>query len=343
MKNSQLFKVVLLCCLFSPIAFAQEDEEDEDGNPKAKENIVYIDKLEENPQDLSFFVIQLPIWHLAGSKINTSILDLKGDISYIGKSRFNSGLSYKYGMGDKIAPDTYEFTDNLNKGLIMSVNEVPKSQELELRGTFYFAENLRDIDETIKLKQVGNVNYVTTIKTKELVRTGINFSYSQGFTWYNMNNVELKFRPLASPTEQNERLFSDISMSTIQDYKFIKFGVSRSKAVSLKINAKGYGDKEVRRISVKNFNVIYAVQNKFDDVFVGTENTNNNTVELVRYSMDSWNQKLPFGFEFTGREVYKKSFVAFDYGIKYLPGLLKNINLMVTFGVSLNFDLIGNK
>ncbi len=308
---------------------------------KAKNgNTVMIDILEDNPSNVKAFTLQLPIWHLAGSKINTSILDLKGDIAYTGKGKFNGGISYKFGLLDKIAPDTYE-GDYPNHDLVMSINKPVKSQELNLYGTYFFKDQKEEVIERIRLKTEGNVATVTDVKTKGLTRTGLNLGYAQGFTWYNFNNVSINVNP--SVNESIEETYEFMSMSSIQDYKFVKLGINRTKMVNLKLNAEGYGKKESSHISVNNFNLILAVQNKFDDVYVGQYNTDNNVVELKHYSMNNSNAKLPVGFEFTHREIYKKSFFSYEYGIKYLPGLLKNINLMVNFGFSVNIDFLRNK
>lgn len=334
MKNIYLFSIIISSLPF--IGHAQSETDD-------KDKVVFIEILKENPEDLSFLSLNIPLWHLAGSKINTSLLDLKGDISYNGKGKLNGGLNYKYGLGDKIAPDTYEFTENLSKGLVMSVNKAPHAQELQLYTTYFFAEKIEDVDETIKLKQVGNTNYVTSIKTKQLVRTGINLGYSQGFTWYNMNNVNISVEPVGFPNEQRD--VSMESMSTIQDYKFLKLGICRTKGVNTKINAEGYGERSSAWMTISNFNLIYALQNDFDDVYVGTENTDGGglVIELVEYSMNESNAKLPIGFEFTRKHLYKGSIMSVEYGVKYLPGLLKNINLMVNLGVSFNFDFFKKK
>jgi hypothetical protein len=132
-------------------------------------------------------------------------------------------------------------------------------------------------------------------------------------------------------------------MSTMQNYKFIKVGIGRTKAVNLVLNAEGFGKRSAKHITTSNFNLIFAIQNDFDDVYVGTPNTTTNKLEVSKHTISSDNKKLPIGFEYTFREVSKNTYFTYEYGIKYLPGMMKNINLMVTFGVSVCFDILKNK
>lgn len=335
MKFNLITQVLGFTCIASNLSFAQTETL---GVKARNGNIVMIDILEENPAELSVLCFELPIWHLAGSKINTSLLDLRTNLFYAGKGKLNGEISYKYGLGDQVFPETFENLEYVYQPMVFSVNKVPHSQDISLLGTYFFKEAVEPVEERIRLKTEGNVVTVTDVKTKQLTRTGFNLGYSQGFTWYNMNNMSLNVSPIGFEDQMREVQFQ--SMSTVQEYKFIKLGISRTKAVNLKLNAEGYGERESSHISISNFNLICAVQNKFDDVYVGEPNTSTNLLEVAKHTIDDGNKKLPIGFEFTHREIYKKSFFSFEYGVKYLPGMLKNINLMVTLGISVSFDFL---
>ena len=332
--------VVLFLGTLTGSAFAQSESQTL-GVKARNGNVVMIDMLEEAPEKVSFLALQLPIWHLSGSRINTSLLDLKGSLSYVGKGKVNGEVSYKYGLGDQILPESNERMDYPNNDMVMSIYNPDRAQDFSATGTFFVSEKLKDVEERIRLKTEGKVVTVTDVKTKQLVKTGINIGYSQGFTWYNMNNMELNVASIDNPNDQQVVSFN--SMSSMQNYKFIKLGLNITKSVGLKLNAEGYGERESRNISVMNFNVIYALQNEFDDVYVGRYNTDNNEVELMKYTMDGLNTKLPFGFEFTYKEFVKKSAFSYEIGVKYLPGLMSQINLMATFGLSVNIDFFRKK
>jgi hypothetical protein len=218
----------------------------------------------------------------------------------------------------------------------MSIYNPDRAQDFSAQATFFIAEKNKDVEERIRLKTEGKVVTVTDVKTKQLIKTGINLGYSQGFTWYNMNNMNLAVQALDNANDQQTVSFN--SMSSMQNYKFLKLGLNITKSVGLKLNAEGYGERESRNISVLNFNVIYALQNQFDDVYVGRYNTDNNEVQLMKYTMDGLNAKLPFGVELNYKEFIKKSAFSYEIGVKYLPGLIKQINLMATFGLSVNID-----
>jgi hypothetical protein len=307
----------------------------------SNDNIVIIDKVAEKPEKLSMLVWEIPIWHLAGSKINSSLLDLKSSVSYVGKGNINYGISYKYGLGDHIFPENNEFTDVLSNELVMSQYKVPHAQELNVYGTYFFNSSMEQVDQTLRLKQEGQTVYVTTVPAMQQTKMGITLGYSQGFTWYNMNKIDLAVSPRIDSPEIIEQV-SMQSMSSVQEYKFIKLGLSITKAVNIKVNAQGYGERRSSWISVDQFNLIAAVQNKFDDVYVGRVNTDDGglTVMLVKYGMDEYNKKLPIGFEYSRHHFSKGSPWSFEYGVKYLPGLMKNLNLMVNFGFSANIDFL---
>ncbi|TNF45899.1 MAG: hypothetical protein EP305_12725 [Bacteroidetes bacterium] len=330
-----ILTAVLTAISVSNIIFSQDEV------MSSNENIVIIDKVAEKPENLSLLVWQIPLWHMAGSKINSSLLDLKTTIAYVGKGNLNYGISYKYGLGDHIFPENNEFTDVLSNELVMSKFKVPHAQELNVYGTYFFNSSMKEVEQTLRLKQVGQTVYVTSVPAMQQVKMGVNLGYAQGFTWYNMNKIDLSVSPRIDSPEIIEQV-SMQSMSTVQEYKFLKAGISISKAVNIKVNAQGYGERRASWVSVDNFNVIAALQNDFDDVYVGRVNTDGGglTVMLVEYTMDAYNKKLPIGFEYTHHMYSKGSAWSYEYGIKYLPGLVKNLNFMATLGVSLNIDFL---
>lgn len=333
MKKNFLFSVFSVC-LLTNLAFAQDE------TVSSGDEVVIIDKVAEKPEDLNLLVLQIPFWHIAASKINTSIYDMKTQLNYVGKGNLNFGVSYKMGFGDRIFPETNESDINvLSNDLVMSQYKTQSSREFNLGATYFFQTSFKEVDQTFRLKQVGQTVYVTSLPVKQQVKMGVNVGYSQGFTWYNMNGIKLS----ASPQDYSPETIEEISMksmSTFQEYKFIKLGLNITKSVNTKINAQGYGTRRASWISVDNFNLIVAVQNEFEDVYVGRLNMDMYVpyVALVKYSIDDYNKKLPFGFEYTHQMYSKRSPFSFEYGVKYLPGLMKNFNLMATFGFSFNID-----
>lgn len=311
------------------LSFSQKNEE-----------VVFISNLVEKPKELSILSLELPIWHLTGSMVNFSLYDLKSSLTYVGSGKINGGATFNWKVGDKIMPETYERIEYVNHNMVMSKYNASAAQSLDVWGTYFFKESIEPTEQTIRLKKVGNTIYVTNVDTKEYKRTGLTLGYSQGFSWYNMNNMNLSVASIATP-DITETIDMN-SMSTVRDFKEIKAGVTITKAVNFKVDVDGYGTKKGAHLTMNTFNAIFAVQNDFDNVLVGRINTSSNQVEFSEYSLTDDNKKLPIGFEWRHKTL-TKSWFSYEYGVGYYPGLLKKINIGVHFGASVNIDFLRNK
>jgi hypothetical protein len=299
---------------------------------------VMITSMEEKPEDLRFLTLELPIWHLTGSMVNFSLYDAKGTFAYNGSGKLNGGLSYNLKLGDRILPETYERTDYVYQNMIMSKFNAPSAQSLDVYGTYFFKDEMKKVTETITLKRVGNVIYVTNVETDEYTRMGLTLGYNQGFTWYNMNNMDIV---LVDPNTNTNQTFNYSSMSTVQTHKMIKAGITISKAVNLKVNVEEYGTRTSAHLKTNTFSLIYAIQNDFDDVLVGVPNTSSNEIQFLEYAFSDENARLPIGFEYKHKE-HPKGWLSYEYGVGYYPGLMKKINIGVHFGISLQIDMLKN-
>ena len=298
--------------------------------------VLTIKSFEEKPDDLNFLSIQLPLWHLNGSPVNTSLYDLKGSFAYAGTKKLNGGIQYNWRLGDRLLPDTYERTEYVYQNMIYSKYKSAASKVIDFWANYFFTNKTKTSNESIELKRVGRTIYVTNVDVSQYCRTGINLGYRQGFTWYNLNNkpIILENTSTGVPLEFNEQ-----SASTFQSFGIISAGLSFSKSVNFKVDIEDYGVKTMSRLNVSSFNLLFAVQNKFEDVLVGQLNTLSSQVEFIEYAFSDENKKLPIGFEFNQRN-YVKSWGTFEYGIGYYPGLLKKINIGVHVGASIHLDLL---
>lgn len=296
--------------------------------------------LVEKPKELSILSLELPIWHLTGSPVNTSLYDLKASLTYAGSGKINGGASFNWKIGDRIMPDTYERIDYVNHSYVISKFNSARAQSLDVWATYFIKESLEPTTQTIRLKRVGNTIYVTNVDTKEYKRTGVTLGYNQGFTWYNVNNLDLSVASIATPAVTETVNMN--SMSTTRVFKEIKAGVTITKAVNFKVDVDGYGEKKGSHITMNTFSAIFAVQNDFEDLLVGQINTESNEVEFSEYLFSDDNKRLPIGFEWRHKSLTKGWF-SYEYGVGYYPGLLKKINLGVHFGASVNIDFLRKK
>lgn len=322
----KIFIIALLLISAQVQSFAQKNKE-----------IVYITDMKEDPYNLSILNLELPIWHLFGSMYNTSLYDVKSSLSYVGKGKINGGATFNWQLGDRIMPDSDDRTEYVYTPMVMSQFKTAPAQSFEAWGTYFFREEDYPQEVSIRIKKVGNTIYYTNVEAHEVRKIGLRLGYKQGYTWYNMNNMDMIVAPAATPSLTETVNFN--SMSTFQNYKMIKAGISITKSTNVKVQLEEYGERKSSGITMDNFNLIFAVQNDFEDVIVGRPNTDNNTIEFVEYLFSDENKRLPIGFEYTHKS-YSKDWFSYEYGIGYYPGLMKKINIGVHFGASVSIDFL---
>lgn len=339
MKNNIYYLIsTIICLIIVNFTYSQKFE-----NGPDKITLTY-NKVYDAPEKLSIFSISLPFYHGSFSKMNFSLYDLKGGIQYVGKGKLNGGLSYKLGLVDKLLPKTEETNDVVRQNHVMSVFDPGHAQEFDVYATYFFLEKEKKVNTPFTLKTEGGYYYRTTyyskVETKAIFKHGINLGYSQGFTWYNMNNTDLKLynRPNDIIKEVNLQ-----SMSSVQHYKFIKLGYQHQRIVNAKMKFEKYGVRGAQQIIVTGANLIYALQNDFDDVYLGDYQPNNgDKVFYEQYEIDQSNKFLNVGLEVYQRFYFKRNLVSFDYRIGYLPGMMNNLNVMLNVGVNFQIDFFRN-
>jgi len=328
MRKSVLL-AVLLGLSASDISFGQSDSD-----------FIVITSKKEDPKALNIIALEIPIWHMNGSLVNSSLYNIKTSLSYVGAGKVNGGATFNWRVFDRIYPSSYDDSDYGIHEMMVSKFKAPAAQSLDVWVAYFFKEKLVPTKERVQLKRAGNTTYYTNVDTKAYKRTGVELGYSQGFTWYNMNNMRVA---VEEPNSGSKRFFESNSQTTVQTFKVLKVGLIFTKAVNVNLEVEGYGTKRSGYVNQNSFNLLFAVQNRFDDVLVGYPNTSNNSLEFTRYNFSDDNKRLPLGFEYKFKK-YSKGWFSYEAGAGYYPGLLKKINLGVFAGVSIQIDmLIGNK
>ncbi len=342
--------ITLALVLGASFSFGQEEPEKLNlSNKNGDEKAISYSVISDKPRNLKLAALSIPIWNGTASPINSSLYDanVAGTFHFL---NFQVAARYKFGLGDKLLPDSYEFSEYPNQDHIYSVNKAQKAQEFNLITTYFFNLTESKGEARIHLKTSGNTSYVTDVPVTFLKKIGFNVGYTQGFTWYNMNRMDLSAEFVEIPGEV--RTFSSLaSMSSMQTYKFIKTGITYTRAFDFKGNFEGYGNRQNSEIKTTYFNVMFAVQNEFDDVYapVGATTQNNyyyssaNERYVSRASIDKQNKKLAIGAEFGQNFMSKKSGVSMNYAVKYLPGFVKNINFALELGIGYTFNFLAKR
>lgn len=336
----------LALVLTASIAFGQEDLKL--SNKAGDERTISYSVISDSPRDLQLAALTIPIWNGTASTLNSSLYDANFTGLYHGL-KFQVAARYKLGVGDKLLPDSYEFSDYPNQDHIYSVNKASKAQDFSLLTTYFFNLAESKGEARIHLRTSGNTSYVTDVPVTYLKKIGFNVGYSQGFTWYNMNKMDLSAEFLEVPGDV--RSFSLASMSSMQTYKFIKTGLTFTKAFDFAGNFEGYGKRKNAEIKTTYFNLLFAVQNDFDDVYAPVAATTQenyyyssvNERYVSRASIDKQNKKLGIGAEFGQNFMSKQSGVSFGYAVKYTPGFVGNINFVLELGVGYTFNFLSKR
>jgi len=313
-------------------AFSQdEDDEPLDDDDR---NAISMEILSDHPEDMKIIRFHLPLWELTGSKMNTSIYDANaGFFAQLG-NRWIFTASYSYQVGDRIAPDTYEDQDYINHPVMMSVNKNTHANHLFVSGTYFFREKVEKKNMSILVKKRGDMNYEVWVPGKELIRTGIRLGYTQGVTWYCMNNAKLRAQVTDNPSAAAQD-FNLNSMTTMMEYTNLHVGISRSRLTNLLVKLDKYGKRRNSDLTIWNFDLLFSVRNKLDNVYADTgESTGNNIRSYQVYNINDYNKKLKIGASVGFRYLPPTSMISMGWEIGYFPGLTSNINAYVKAGVS---------
>jgi hypothetical protein len=331
-----MLKINLLLLLFV-LSFSVKAQKKDKNYSKTIE----LEVLNNSAKKMQMLYLHLPLWELTGSTINSSLYDVNTGLYYF-NPKFHLSANFKYGLGDKIAPETFEDLDYTYSDMMMSVYKPGKATDFTLKGTYNFFEDRVKEDEPVFIHKRSDTLYYVNIPAEKCIRYGFNIGYSKGFTWFNMNNRDIVLKDLAG----KERTFNSSSMSSIQSYQFLRLGVTYSKAIDVSVKTKKYGKKVSQSINTYSFDVLWALQNDFDDVYATVPNpsTNNvssdNNIYFSKYSINESNKKLPFGFDATYRRSPRDAYFSYYVSLKYTPGFINTINFMVSGGFNIAINVL---
>lgn len=313
------------------------------------QQVVNVEILKDDIKGLNFFKVRLPLWELSGSKMNTSIYDANAGLFLHLGDKFIFTADYSYGLLDRIAPDTEDDLEYINNDNMTSVNKNTHATYGGGSVTWFFKEKATEESIQVNLKQsksrsANAVHYVMVPGTI-LKRWGLKLGYTQGITWYCMNDMAVNMKPYDDP-DRNMQSFISNSNSTMMKYGNLSLGISIAKSTNIWIDAEGYGIRGNSDIGITTFDILFAVQNELDDVYatIGTtapmNGLGNQTLVYQRFNINDYNKKLRFGFNFGYRYIPFDSIFSFTFDAGYAPGLLNNINAYVKAGICM---YLGNK
>ena len=294
----------------------------------------------QKPEKFAMLPINIPLMHFTLGKTNTSLYDVKPSIYYLGAGRVNGGISFRYGLGDKVMPKTLEKERIIRDDHMMSVNKPGKSMDFSAQATVFLKEAKKSKIVSLSLSESRTTSYYTKVEVDVLVKHGLTIGYNQGHSWYNMNNQEID---LVHPATNMETTVKFNSMSSVQEFKIIKFGYQHTRTINSMFEVEKYGERAKSSIVVTGVNFMYALTNKFDDVLVGKYIQNDGgdgKMHYAQFNFASTNALINFGGEFYQQYYIKHSPISLEYRIALLPGLKGILNYALSIGGNIQIDAL---
>ncbi len=131
-------------------------------------------------------------------------------------------------------------------------------------------------------------------------------------------------------TSLNEDFFRQ---HTIQNYLFLKVGVAYNKLTNFVVDSEKYGKKIGTESWLLSGNLLFAVENKFQDVIAvgyGSPSRYVNENEFVK--------KIPFGFEIGAKKSTRGNSGSLDTRFRHQPRLSGKFELMFLISISYQID-----
>jgi hypothetical protein len=338
--------LTLVGIISSTTLYAQEDEDGE----KKKENLVHGEIEDNQTFNLNVVRVFLPLWCASFSPYNNSIFDLKGGL-FLDFDKFNIEADYTYMLADRLFPD-WGYNDQYHsKSILLSKFKTQSTNYIRGNTTYYFSSKDLTVPYKLKLKSHGNVDYVTYVDAIMTQRFGLRLGYEKGVAFYGLNNVKLNGFNVIEP-ERGVEEFKYAHQSTMMEYTHLNIGFSISKTYNLRVNFKEYGRKNDSYMSVVNFDLIFALKNKLDNVYATYETkqgiysqnytnfSSTNVNFMSEYNINDYSKKLPFGARISYRWIPFNGTFSLGAEAGYNPGLLNQINLYGKFNIQFS---LGNR
>jgi hypothetical protein len=302
-------------------------------NAQSSDDPVKIEVLKDNPEDINFIRLGIPLWHLNLNNYNLSAYDLNFSfISQLGDIFYFQG-SYNYSLLDRLSPDL-QSGENSSMASAVSIYEDTRANELALEGTYFFKKLLTRKDMRIKLKShsTGNVTVetVTYVPGNESKRYGLRLGWCKGITWYGMDSQNITGTD--SQGKEFEMDFQD--KSTMMQYSNLRIGFCRSIQTNLHVNAQGYGYRHTSGMTYLYGDVVLALSNQLDDVLGAYYFDGQGAMYYRPFEIDSHVERSKIGFAIGYRDIPISSVTGFMVEAGAFPGVKGEGNGYLKIGIS---------
>jgi len=266
---------------------------------------------------------------------NSMGLSIGGEYEF--KNLFALGVDYYFAYSDQ-----WGYVSPFKKRNLTEPSDYSTSNatDLSIYARFIVNSKNKEVIEEVYLKSDRGVKYVTKIPVKRLQQIGIRLSYSMNSFFANCDNSSnytLEGKAVNLPGNQEYILIRDAgAMMTNQ---VLTFGVSRIRKMDLTaLFNKGYGEKKVNYRNELYFDIMYAVNQNFENIYLPYDTASN--VIAVEYEVNEKTKRSALGFRVGYRHTSLQTW-GFNYniesGFRPGPGDLGR-NFFLTFGLGINIS-----
>jgi hypothetical protein len=299
-----------------------------DGLKKTKflsEEETEISLIYDKPEELRILAFYIPT--LVGVKFSgmeTSIFDLRLGMYYIGKGKLNGGFSQKFTL--KSLPLYHD----IDSDIIGPYDPIKFSNEYEGYLNYFFVEKTDIKKQSVLVCADLRYEYYTSLNVHRINKFGLSLGVIGGKMKYDLGKLKMNLTSYYNPnTSLNEEFFEQ---HTNQNYLFLKAGVAYNKLTDFVVDSEKFG-KKIGTVSwLFSANLLFAVQNKFQDVILGGFSPTRYVIE------NEFVKKNPIGFEIGAKQSTRGNTVSLDTRLRYQPGLSGRFGLMFLASVSYQID-----
>lgn len=281
----------------------------------------------DKPEELRILAFDIPIYSSKISGIETSPFELRLGMNYIGKGKINGGFSQKFSLKSFIRDQ------NIIKDLqsLGPYEPIKYSNEYEGYLNYFFVEKTAIKKQSVLVCEDLNYNYLAILNVHRINKFGLSLGVIGGKTKYDLGNLKMNLTSYNTPiTSLNEEFFRQ---HTNQNYLFLKVGVAYNKLTNFIVDSEKYGKKFGTESWLLSGNLLFAVQNKFQDVIaVGFGSPSRYVIE------NEFVKKIPLGFEIGAKKSTRGNSGSLDTRLRYQPGLSGKFELMFLVSISYQID-----
>jgi hypothetical protein len=254
----------------------------------------------DDPQELKFLQFGIGLWDMDLNDYNMQIWNLNPRISFQHSRLFSVEAEYIRAIEDRFKPiEDADMSYNDNIAILKSKYKSESARKVSFTGTYYFFKKIKNKKEIYKLKQEGNVSYMSSIPTMTLRSLGLRIGYTQGSTFYALTeSLTTNLYRLDKKDQYDNPYLISGNSSTIIDYSYFKLGLSFSKISNKEIKTDKYGKKSRQKTNFIYLDIF--IRNKFDadDMYYSNGSNSNiaNKDGLQLYPVSiNHKEKLPVG------------------------------------------------